>query len=233
MPLPMISSLTIILMFGGVCLRSCCNPLPVELNSEPSLDIATNDQGTCSTKKCRQVSARIKKAMNEKVNPCEDFYEYACGDWIKDHPIPRDKLQISSFTELRHKNNEAMKEALVTDDNLDVIAPIKKVKTFFRSCLNTKAIDRLGKQPIANYIRDLNAWSVDKDTGWNSRKWDVFKTLKRIQKDYTSTNLFFTVETIPDPVTHNQEERKNILLVNCRFKLQLLKTGAQKNLKIF
>ena len=132
---------------------------------------------------------------------------------MKDHTIPKGKLQISSFTEVRDKNNEAMKEALVTDDNLNTIDPIKKVRTFFQSCLDTKAIDNLGKEPIKNYINTLDSWSVDKEGGWNSEKWDTFKTLRKIQKEYTTTNLFFTVETIPDPLAENEKEKKNILMV--------------------
>lgn len=224
--MPCINLMTRIILALSCLAWSRCYALPIstgfaenedsvaDFPAEPEDQSLENKQeNVCLTKKCREVSAWIKKAINETVNPCEDFYEYACGQWMKDHTIPKGKLQISSFTEVRDKNNEAMKEALVTDDNLNTIDPIKKVRTFFQSCLDTKAIDDLGKEPIKNYINTLDSWSVDKEGGWNSEKWDTFKTLRKIQKEYTTTNLFFTVETIPDPLAGNETEKKNILMV--------------------
>lgn len=223
--MPCVNLLTRILLALSCLAWSRCNALPIagfenekssvaDFPPEDYQSLANDQQNVCSTKKCRDVSAWIKKAINETVNPCEDFYEYACGQWIEDHPIPKGKLQISSFTEVRDMNNEAMKKALVTEDDLNMIDPIRKVRTFFQSCLDTEAIDKLGKKPIKNYIDSLNSWSVDKEGGWDSEKWDTFKTLRKIQKEYTTTNLFFTVESIQDPLPTDKNERKNILMVN-------------------
>jgi hypothetical protein len=199
------------------------NSLPVvyqesTINSDPNIlardetSAESKDNKICVTKQCTAVSASIKAAINEEVKPCDDFYDYACGEWMKNNPIPKGKIQISAFTELRDKNNEIMREALVNDDTLNDLLPIKKVRTFFQSCLNVEAIDKLGNEPIRKYIKDLDSWAVDEKTGWESGKWDVFKTLKKIQKKYTSTNLFFSVESVPDPL-RNGTEGKNILMV--------------------
>ena len=189
-----------------------------EIESDPNILISDKtspegkDENVCDTKECLAVSASIKDALDETVKPCDDFYDYACGEWMKKNPLPNGKLQISAFTELRDKNNKIMQEALVKDDDLNQLLPVKKVRTFFQSCLNVKAIDELGSEPIKKYIKDLNSWAVDKEAGWNSKKWDVFKTLKKIQKQYTSTNLFFTVESVPDPL-RNETDGRNIFMV--------------------
>ena len=141
-----------------------------------------DNANVCLTKECMSVTASIKAAINEDVKPCEDFYEYACGEWMKKNPVPKGKLQVSSFTQLRDENNHVMRESLVKDDEFNNIIPIKKVRTFFQSCLNLKAIDQLGNKPIQKYIKDLNAWAVDEKSGWQADKWDVFETLKKNTK---------------------------------------------------
>ncbi|XP_028406854.1 neprilysin-4-like [Dendronephthya gigantea] len=190
-----------------------------EIESDPNILIRdktppeNKDENVCLTEECASISSSIKDAIDETVKPCDDFYDYACGEWLKKNPIPNGKLQISAFTELRDKNNKIMQESLVQDDALNDILPIKKVRTFFQSCLNVKAIDELGSEPIKKYIKDLDSWAVDKKAGWDSKNWDVFETLKKIQKRYTSTNLFFTVESVPDPL-RNETKGRHIFMID-------------------
>ena len=42
----------------------------------------------CFTEGCVQVSAQISAAMNQSVDPCDDFYQFACGNWLKTTGIP-------------------------------------------------------------------------------------------------------------------------------------------------
>src|SRR6476469_5237752 len=51
-------------------------------------------------------------AMNKTVSACTDFYQYACGGWIKSHPLPPDRASYARFTEVDDRNNEVLRDIL-------------------------------------------------------------------------------------------------------------------------
>lgn len=42
-------------------------------------------------------AASLLSAMDPTADPCEDFYQFACGTWDKKHLIPEDKSSINTF----------------------------------------------------------------------------------------------------------------------------------------
>lgn len=45
----------------------------------------------------RHAAASLLVAMNVSTNPCNDFFNFACGNWNKKHMIPEDRASISTF----------------------------------------------------------------------------------------------------------------------------------------
>ena len=51
----------------------------------------------CFTKLCENTSQKIRGYMNESVDPCENFYQFACGGFIENKTIPDEYGSVSAY----------------------------------------------------------------------------------------------------------------------------------------
>ena len=89
-------------------------------------------------------------AMDVTADPCNDFYQYACGTWMKENPIPADKSTWGRFNELDERNRAVLHDILEkTAANDPKRTPVEqKIGDYYASCLNVKAIDEKGLKPV-------------------------------------------------------------------------------------
>src|SRR6476619_4164692 len=89
-------------------------------------------------------------AIDKTIDPCQDFYEYACGNWLKSAEIPADQTSWSSFVEIRERNAVILREILekssAPDAGRDAIA--QKIGDYYGSCVDEKAVDAKGVTPL-------------------------------------------------------------------------------------
>lgn len=89
------------------------------------------------------------KSIDPAVNPCQNFYLYACGGWKKANPIPPQYSRWGRFNELAERNQKVLREIL--DDSAqhrDRSAIDQKIGTFYASCMDEAVVDKAGYSPI-------------------------------------------------------------------------------------
>lgn len=98
-----------------------------------------------------KVSDYVLEAMNFTVDPCEDFYEYACGAWMRKFDIPEDLTYFSrSFTALFEEIQKELRVILEVDLQ-DPTHPNAIAGRFYKSCMSGVAAGPLDILPLEKF----------------------------------------------------------------------------------
>src|SRR4051812_35407941 len=85
-------------------------------------------------------------ALDKSIDPCTDFYEYACGGWIKSTPIPEDRpAWARGFSVLDERNEAALRTTLEQDAAGKKGEPYaQKLGDFWLACMDEAGIEKAG-----------------------------------------------------------------------------------------
>ncbi|KAM6987625.1 endothelin-converting enzyme-like 1 isoform 2-T2 [Tautogolabrus adspersus] len=156
----------------------------------------------CQRKRSLLRAARFVQAnIDPTIQPCEDFYSFACGGWLRRHGIPEDKLSYGIITAIGEHNEEKLQRLLLEPiRRREPNSAERKVKEFYRSCINIKEIDELGSNPMTEVIDSCGGWDLvgapPGAAGWETegapQRPDFNELLYRTQGVY-STAVFFSL----------------------------------------
>ncbi|HEY1272386.1 MAG TPA: M13 family metallopeptidase, partial [Terriglobales bacterium] len=128
-------------------------------------------------------------AMDKSADPCVDFYQYACGAWRKNNPIPPDQPRWGRFNELAEYNRQVLHDILEKDaaDDPKRSPVAQKIGDFYQSCMDEAAVNAKGTSPIKP---DLDRIAAIKS------KSDVIAAIADLQSE--GVTALFAFRSLPD-----------------------------------
>jgi endothelin-converting enzyme/putative endopeptidase len=105
------------------------------------------------------------KSLDRSADPCTDFYQFTCGGWMANNPIPGDQASWSVYGKLANENAQFLWGILDTDSQPRANrTPVQqKIGDYFQSCMDVDAIEKLGAKPLEPLLEQIRALKSKKE----------------------------------------------------------------------
>ncbi len=98
-------------------------------------------------------------SMDKTSDPCVNFYQYSCGGWMKNNPIPGDQSSWSVYGKLFQDNQQFLWGILdqLSKQSTGRSANQQKIGDYFGACMDETAVNTLGAHPLRPYLDQISA----------------------------------------------------------------------------
>jgi len=129
--------------------------------------------------------------MDKTADPCVDFYQYSCGGWIKNNPIPADEARWSVYGKLYQDNQRFLWGILdeLSRQTTGRNATQQKIGDYFGAWMDETAVEKLGAKPLQRYLHEIDTIGS---------KLDLPALLARLHLITGESGLFFGFDSAQD-----------------------------------
>ncbi len=127
------------------CVLVACGSVSGAAGEEPAARTARATEASTAKPAAFDIAA-----LDRSVDPCVDFYQFACGSWRKANPIPPDQTRWGRFNELAERNREELHAILESaKDPSHPRSPVEaRVGDYYAACMDEATIEAQGRKPL-------------------------------------------------------------------------------------
>uniref|UniRef100_A0A1I8PWW1 Peptidase M13 C-terminal domain-containing protein n=1 Tax=Stomoxys calcitrans TaxID=35570 RepID=A0A1I8PWW1_STOCA len=154
-------------------------------------------------------SAEIRNYLKPSEKPCDNFYDFTCGNYYRINPPNMLPYQSNTFQTISGSLGRKIATLLKTDDAADTVID-KKVKRFFESCLKTEALKPHYAAKLKAIIGEFGQMPVLEGDRWRETDFDWLKTVASIAYKYDIRIIVGHTNQVD--ISNNTVNRMHILM---------------------
>ncbi|CAG2173088.1 unnamed protein product [Oppiella nova] len=111
--------------------------------------------------------------LNESVDPCHDFYAFACGGWEASHTLPDDKMWYNNFNILDDNVSHAMRISLSKNWSTSDSNAVTYASDLYKACIDEETRNARGVTPLIEMLNTVGGWPIlGQSGGYNETEFD-------------------------------------------------------------
>ncbi|CAF1624746.1 unnamed protein product [Rotaria sp. Silwood1] len=119
----------------------------------------------CDTPYCIKAANYLLESIDKTADPCDNFFQFACGTWLKKNRIPDDDMLTSPIPA-----------------DLNNLQSVINARRFYETCINETVIESESINVILSIVNDLGGWPILQGSSWNETSFNLTNLLIRLRE---------------------------------------------------
>eukprot|EP00095_Tigriopus_kingsejongensis_P007986 snap_masked-scaffold269_size230758-processed-gene-0.4 protein:Tk07986 transcript:snap_masked-scaffold269_size230758-processed-gene-0.4-mRNA-1 annotation:"PREDICTED: neprilysin-2" len=152
----------------------------------------------CNSQGCVRAAHNILENRDPTVNPCDDFYQYACGGFEERIRIPDDRTSRSQFSLIDDDLDEQLRDILEKNATESESFVFKMARDQYQACMDEDRLEEIGLEPLLKVLEAFGGWPAVLGEDWDEDKFDWREMIYTFRKHGYSTDYLFDFSIATD-----------------------------------